>query len=101
VRAGNQIGDEGAKALAEALKTNETITTVNLSGVRVVCGVSWLRLTFHWMRLQGNPIGDEGAKALAEALKTNKSVTNIYLYGARYNLCLVDVACACRQSNSR
>ena len=39
----NNIGFEGAVALAEALKNNSTITTLNL-----------------W----GNDIGDKGAKAL-------------------------------------
>ena len=46
----NKIGDEGAKAIAEALKTNTTLINLKLST---------------------NIIGDEGANALAEALKTN------------------------------
>jgi hypothetical protein len=29
----NQIGYEGARALAEALKTNKTLTSINLEGV--------------------------------------------------------------------
>ena len=29
--AGNGVGDEGAAALAEALKENSTVTTINLS----------------------------------------------------------------------
>ncbi len=56
----NKIGAEGAKALAEALKTNASLTTVNL---------------------EGNEVGDEGAKALAEALKTNASLTTVDLWG--------------------
>jgi hypothetical protein len=31
--ADNRIGDEGARALAEALKTNKTLTSINLEGV--------------------------------------------------------------------
>jgi hypothetical protein len=46
VRAGNRIGDEGAKALAEALKTNETITTVEL-GVWVAVYRSGCAFNFH------------------------------------------------------
>ncbi|KAG0041328.1 hypothetical protein BGZ89_007519, partial [Linnemannia elongata] len=53
---GNSIGDDGAKALAEALKTNSTLTTLNL---------------------YNNSIGDDGAKALAEALKTNSTLTTL------------------------
>jgi Ran GTPase-activating protein (RanGAP) involved in mRNA processing and transport len=50
----NSIGSDGAKALAEALKTNSILTTLHLSF---------------------NSIGDNGAKALAEALKTNSTLT--------------------------
>jgi Ran GTPase-activating protein (RanGAP) involved in mRNA processing and transport len=46
----NQIGVEGAIAIAEALKVNAVVTTLDLSG---------------------NNIGVEGAKAIAEALKVN------------------------------
>ena len=54
----NTIGDASTQALAEALKTNTSVTTIYLSE---------------------NNIEDAGAQALAEALKTNKSVTAIYL----------------------
>ncbi|KAL0242426.1 hypothetical protein GEMRC1_004989 [Eukaryota sp. GEM-RC1] len=54
----NSIGDEGVRALAEALKVNTTVTSVVL---------------------RDNSIGDEGAKALAEALKVNVTVTSVDL----------------------
>ena len=54
----NKIGDAGAKALAETLKTNTSVTEIYLA----------------W-----NKIGDAGMQALAEALKTNTSVTWIDL----------------------
>ena len=47
---GNSIGNEGAKAIAEALKVNATLTKLEL-----------------W----ANRIGHDGAKAIAEALKFN------------------------------
>ncbi len=47
-----EIGDEGAKALAEALKVNATVEKLFLDG----CG-----------------IGDDGAAAFAEALRSNTS----------------------------
>jgi len=56
----NRIGDEGAEALGEAIKTNPSITKLNLNR---------------------NQIGDEGAIALAEALQTNTSITALGLYG--------------------
>ncbi|CAE7347373.1 NLRC3 [Symbiodinium sp. KB8] len=54
------IGDKGAQAIGEALKTNSTLTSINL---------------------QGNDIGGEGAEALAEALKSNATVRGILLCG--------------------
>ena len=54
-----EIGDEGAKALAEALKVNTTVKTLWLDD----CG-----------------IGDDGAAALAEALRSNTSLTTLGLY---------------------
>jgi len=45
--------------LAETLKTNSTLTLINLSS---------------------NQLGDEGAQALAEALKGNNTLTSISLY---------------------
>jgi Ran GTPase-activating protein (RanGAP) involved in mRNA processing and transport len=56
---GNNIGSDGAKAIAEALKVNAVVTTLDLGR---------------------NKIGDEGAKAIAEALKVNAVVTTLYLY---------------------
>ncbi|MDG1436756.1 MAG: hypothetical protein P8P83_03095 [Rickettsiaceae bacterium] len=52
----SQIGDEGAEALAEALKTNSTLTKLDLSY---------------------NNMGYEDAKAFAEALETNKTLTSL------------------------
>jgi hypothetical protein len=54
----HKIGDVGAIAIAEALKTNESITDLYLG-----C----------------NEIGDVGVIALAEALKTNMSITDLYV----------------------
>ena len=54
----NNIGDEGAKAIAEALKVNTVLTVLYLGE---------------------NNIGDDGAKAFAEALKVNAVMTNLLL----------------------
>ena len=53
-----EIGDEGAKALAEALKVNATVEKLHLED----CG-----------------IGDDGAAAIAEALRSNTSLTELNL----------------------
>ncbi|KAG0099262.1 hypothetical protein BGZ93_008395 [Podila epicladia] len=54
----NSIGDNGAQALAGALKTNSTLTTLDL---------------------YNNSIGDYGAFSLSEALKTNSTLTTLVL----------------------
>jgi len=53
-----EIGDEGAKALAESLKVNATVKELDLD----FCG-----------------IGDDGAAALAEALRSNTTLTHLDL----------------------
>jgi Ran GTPase-activating protein (RanGAP) involved in mRNA processing and transport len=55
---GNDITEEGAKALAEMLQTKMTLTTLYLNN---------------------NNIKDEGAKALAEALQLHNTLTTLYL----------------------
>ncbi len=84
----NCIGDEGAKALAEALETNATLTSINLTennigdeGAKALAEGLKTNATLTSINLGGNNIGDEGAKALAEVLKTNKTVTSINLLG--------------------
>eukprot|EP00923_Selenidium_pygospionis_P012992 GHVN01022386.1.p1 GENE.GHVN01022386.1~~GHVN01022386.1.p1 ORF type:complete len:108 (+),score=33.55 GHVN01022386.1:210-533(+) len=54
----DKIGDEGVKALSEALEVKKTIKAIDLSD---------------------NQIGDEGVKALSEALKVNKTIKLIDL----------------------
>ncbi len=54
----NSIGDDGAKAIAEALKVNAVLTK---------------------LELDFNSFGDDGAKAIAEALKVNAVLTKLDL----------------------
>jgi len=56
----NNLGDEGAKALAEGLKANKTLKSLDLSL---------------------NYIGDEGAKAIAAMLDVNKTLTSLTISG--------------------
>ena len=54
----NQIGPEGAKAIADALKSGTAVSH---------------------LRLDGNDIGDEGAIAIAEALQSGTVLTTLHL----------------------
>jgi hypothetical protein len=54
----NKIGDEGAKAIGDALHVNGVLTTLNLSL---------------------NSIGIEGAEAIGDALRVNSVLTSLDL----------------------
>jgi hypothetical protein len=68
----NNIGREGAIKLAEALKSNSTLTHLELTCTFLVASCSFSLNT-------ANSIDTEGAFALAEALKSNTSLTHIEL----------------------
>jgi hypothetical protein len=71
---GNNIGTEGAIKLFEALKSNTTLTSLDLysNGVFVFIAHSL-----------GNNIATEGVLKRPEALESNSSLTNLTLDGRR------------------
>ncbi|KAL0229191.1 hypothetical protein GEMRC1_013811 [Eukaryota sp. GEM-RC1] len=80
------IGSKGARALAEALKVNSTITYINLTQnsigperTRVLVEVLKVNSTITHVDLGDNSIGPEGARALADVLKVNSTIVEIYL----------------------
>ncbi|KAL0242495.1 hypothetical protein GEMRC1_005058 [Eukaryota sp. GEM-RC1] len=73
--------------LIEALKTNTTVTSVDLGSnsiededARALAEVLKINTSVTGIDLRNNSIGDEGARALAEALKVNVSVTSVNLW---------------------
>jgi Ran GTPase-activating protein (RanGAP) involved in mRNA processing and transport len=105
---GNEIGDDGAKALAAMLEKNKTITTLDLSGNNIVddviielgracAGKKNITVVFGnngyynlfklaqgtftgtTLNLSYNRIGDDRAKAIASILKMNKTITKLDL----------------------
>jgi Ran GTPase-activating protein (RanGAP) involved in mRNA processing and transport len=84
----NSIGDNGAKAIAEALKVNAVVTELGLNannigpeGAIAIAEALKVNAVVTTLNLMYNSIGAEGAKAIAEALKVNAVVTTLYLYG--------------------
>ena len=81
----NQIGVEGAKALANALRINTSVTTLELGyhskigheGAKALANSLRINTSVTTLHLRDNQIGDEGAKTLANALKINTTV-NFY-----------------------
>jgi hypothetical protein len=100
----NPIGDEGASALADALKVNTFVTSIRLGNNEIgdesasaLADALMVNTFVTMIDLYGNKIGDEGALALADALKVNTSVTSIYLYNDsidKSNLANVDALVA-------
>ena len=80
----NQIGAEGAAALAEALKVSYTLTTLYLSSNQIgteetaaLAEALKVNCTLKDLDLGYNHIGDEGAAVLAEALEVNCTLTGL------------------------
>ncbi|KAF9309640.1 hypothetical protein BG006_005038, partial [Podila minutissima] len=86
----NAIGNNGAQALSEAVKTNPTLTTLSLvnnllgdSGAPALSGALKINSTLTTLELQSNSIRHIGAQALSAALDVNLTLTSLNL---EYNL---------------
>ncbi|CAE7340284.1 NLRC3 [Symbiodinium sp. CCMP2456] len=77
---------EQVEAIAEALKTNSTLTSINLAwyfigegGAKAICEALKCNSTLTSINLEHNDINAEGGKAIGQALKTNSTLTSINL----------------------
>ncbi len=84
----HQIGDAGARALAEVLKEDRTLIRMDLKGNKIgnagagaLAEVLKINSTLTQIDLGFNQISDAGAGALAEALKENRTLTQMDLKG--------------------
>ena len=82
----NNIRDGGAKAIAEALKVNPVLTSLDLrlnsirdDGAKAIAEALKVNPVLTILDLQWNSIGVEGGKAIAEALKVNAVLNNLHL----------------------
>ncbi|CAM4790161.1 unnamed protein product [Rotaria magnacalcarata] len=83
----NQIGDIGARFVADAVRINTTLKELHLYNNKVeVVGTQYLAAALKTnqsltlLQLQTNQIGDSGAQYLADALKVNKTLNILSLY---------------------
>ena len=72
----NEIGAEGGRAIAEALKTNTSLTELNLG---LTQQPQQQHFSFSHFQITANNIGSEGCRAIAATLKTNTSLTELNL----------------------
>ncbi|CAE7231324.1 NLRC3 [Symbiodinium sp. CCMP2592] len=89
-RCGLYGADVVKKAISEALKTNSTLTSINLAvcyigdeGAEVIREALKNNSRLTSINLASNSIGDEGGKAVGEALKSNSTLTSINLQSNR------------------
>ncbi|CAM4922220.1 unnamed protein product [Rotaria socialis] len=82
----NQIGDIGARFVADAVRINTTLKELRLYnnkigdvGTQYLAAALTTNQTLTLLGLDTNQIGDSGAQYLGEALKTNKSLTLLQL----------------------
>ena len=84
----SDIGDAGATALAEVLRTNTTLNSLDLCrnpgignpGVMSLCEALKVNTTLSSLNLSGTGISDAGVLSLVEVLKTNtSSLTSLFL----------------------
>ena len=106
---GNEIGNEGAKAIAEALKTNKTLIKLNLGHLKqstntlfqpyfscsFVCKINnidknvlapikidmALRGTDEDLKLNNSGVDDSHAQLIADKLMSCKTIKKVYLSG--------------------
>ena len=81
-RIDDQIGIEGARAIAMALKVNHTVTSMNLSRTFQSDDAQKMMRQNDIPRMRAeNHIGDEGALAIADALHVNQTLATLDLSG--------------------
>ena len=82
----NNIGDDGAKQIADALKVNQRLKTMSLigniigdDGAIFIADALKDNHCLKMLLLSNNSICDDGAKMIADAMKVNHSLMTLYL----------------------
>jgi len=82
----NEIGAEGASAVAEALKVNSTLrwlvlleNDIGSEGASAIACALKGNSTLQRLDLGANNVGDKGASALSEALRMNSTLETLHL----------------------
>ena len=76
----NVIGNDGIKALSEALEINQTVAFLNISGLFTQYEkLSDKQTPYLELKWKDNEIDAEGAKALGKMLKVNATLRTLWL----------------------
>ena len=84
----NNIGDEGVKAISDALMNKNNLdfldfdnNHINAEGAKAIASVLSMNKTLKTLDLKNNKVGDEGVKALSDALSTIHCLEKLFLSG--------------------
>mmetsp|Transcript_31744 Transcript_31744/g.95929 ORF Transcript_31744/g.95929 Transcript_31744/m.95929 type:complete len:440 (-) Transcript_31744:136-1455(-) len=100
---GNNIQSKGIQALANGIKVNRSLRSLNLkwnsigrdpSGIAALCGVLKSNLTIGHVDLRNNRINSAGAKSIGDMLTANTAITHLDLswndFGVDGGMALLD-----------
>ena len=73
----NKIRVTGARMISELLKTNTTLTKLNLTSDKNI--IYFIYKEWNDMICTANNIGESGARMISESLKTNTTLTELNL----------------------
>ncbi|CAF1559186.1 unnamed protein product, partial [Didymodactylos carnosus] len=80
----NNISNEGATSIADALKVNKTLRQLDVShnnisneGATSIADALKINTTLTWMSISNNNISNEGATSIAHALKINTTLSSL------------------------
>ena len=79
--ADNYVDEAGSVALGEAIKTNTTLTELDLGSVLLICETYLKRTSVSSHSCSGNYVMTQGIATLSEALKVNTTLTWLDLEG--------------------
>lgn len=71
----NYVNEAGSVALGEAIKTNTTLTELDLGSVLLICETNLKRKIVSSHSYSGNYVKTQGIATLSEALKVNTTLT--------------------------
>lgn len=77
----NYVNEAGSVALGEAIKTNTTLTELDLGSVLFICETYLKRTSVSSYSYSGNYVKTQGIATLGEALKVNTALTWLDLGG--------------------
>eukprot|EP00164_Ancoracysta_twista_P008762 GFYU01012750.1.p1 GENE.GFYU01012750.1~~GFYU01012750.1.p1 ORF type:complete len:785 (-),score=200.38 GFYU01012750.1:111-2465(-) len=105
---GNNLGKDGARAIADFLKDNTTLKQINLSennmgkeGTRWLEDALKVNKSLESLNLRSNSLGKEGAKACSSIFEVNKGLTSLNLVNNGFGVAGGEILRDAMQNNKK